>query len=166
MLVDMIAPAAHLPVLAKAAITWTPKTFYIAAGIVQAIVILITFKVLQVDPEHNTFVGAVIGAALCNLGAYALAPHGLFGVLAAGTAFFVMLVAISSGEVLKSAIAFMVLMAAYGGMGLFITHRTPLKAANIGGLPQVIITGGLKAEPITEKESNKLAAPAGAEKTE
>lgn len=159
--VDLISSAADFPVLAKAAITWTPRTFYIAAAIAHTLVFLLGFKLLQTDPEHNTFVGAVFGAAIANLAAFALKGFGLFGVLGAGAVFFAILVAISSGEVLKSVMVFLIAMAVYAGLGFFVTQRTPLEPANIGGLPQVIMTGGLKAEPITEDQADKLAEPVG-----
>jgi hypothetical protein len=160
MLVDLIAPIANMPVLAEAAITWTPSTFYIAAAIVHVFVYLIGFKVLQTDPEHNTFVGAVIAAVVSNFATFVLRDFGLFGILGAGALHFVMLVAITSGEAVKSLVVFLISMAAYAGLGTFITQRTPLRAENIGGIPMVIMTGGLEAEPITEEEANKMSAPA------
>ncbi len=161
MLVDLIAPIAELPVLAEAAITWTPKTFYIASAIVHVIVYLVGFKLLQTDPEHNTFVGAVIAAVIANFATYALRSYGLFGILGAGAIHFTLLVAITSGEAVKSLVVFLISMAAYAGLGHFITQRTPLEAENIGGIPMVIMGGGLEAEPITEDEANELSAPAG-----
>ena len=163
MLVDLISPIANMPVLAEAAITWTPKTFYIAAAIVHVLVYLVGFKMLQTDPEHNTFIGAVIAAVIANFAAYALSSYGLFGILGAGALHFVLLVAITSGEALKSLVVFFVAMCAYALLGSFITQRTPLQVEQIGGLPQVIMTGGLEAEPITEEEANEMAEPAGDE---
>lgn len=160
MLVELISPIANTPVLAEAAITWTPKTFYIAAAIVHVVVYLVGFKMLQTDPEHNTFIGAVIAAVIANFAAYALSSYGLFGVLGAGALHFVLLVAITSGEALKSLVVFFVAMGAYAILGSFVTQRTPLEAENIGGIPQVIMTGGLEAEPITEEEADKMSAPA------
>ena len=87
---------------AKALITWTPTTFYVAAAIIQTVVFLAGFRILGVDPEHNTFVGALLGAAIANIVAFFLRDAGLFGILAAGAVHFGLLVAISSGEVLKS----------------------------------------------------------------
>ena len=148
------------PVTAEALITWTPLTFYIAAAIVHTILFLVGFRLAGVDPEHNTFVGAVLAAGIANGTAYFLRDFGLFGILASGAVHFAMLVAITSGEVLKSALVFLVAMAAYAGMGFFILPRTPLDVNKIGGLPRVIMTGGIEPEPITEEEAEKMSAPA------
>jgi hypothetical protein len=146
---------------AKALITWTPTTFYVAAAIIQTGIFLGGFHLLGVDPEHNTFVGALLGAAIANIVAFFLRDAGLFGILAAGAVHFGMLVAISSGEVLKSVFVFVVSLAVYGLMGMFVLPRTPLHIDDIAGLPRVIMTGGMEAEPITEEEAEKMSAPAG-----
>jgi hypothetical protein len=152
---------AQFPLVAEALITWTPTTFYVAAAIIQTIVFLAGFHLLGVDPEHNTFVGALLGAAIANIVAFFLRDAGLFGILAAGAVHFGLLVAISSGEVLKSVMVFAVSMSVYGLMGTFVLPRTPLNVNDIAGLPRVIMTGGMEAEPITEEEAEKMAAPAG-----
>ena len=46
-------------------------------------------------------------------------------------------------------------------MGTFVLPRTPLQVDDIAGLPRVIMTGGMEAEPITEEEADKMSAPAG-----
>ena len=161
MLFDLIAPVANTPLLAEAAITWTPATFYVAAGIVHVIVYLLVYRILQTDPEHNTFVGAVFAAAIANAAAYFLRDAGLFGILAAGSIHFALLVGISSGEVVKSLVVFLIALAAYAGLGHFVIPRTPLDVNQIDGIPRVIMTGGLEAEPITEEEADEMAEPAG-----
>jgi hypothetical protein len=159
MLVELFAPMTNLTIVAQAAIEWTPRTFYIAAAIVHVGVYLLGFKLLKTDPEQNTFVGAVIAAAVANLAAYALSSYGLFGILGAGAIHFVLLVAITSGEVLKSLAVFVFALAAYAGMNFVITPRTPLTIEQIGGIPQVIVTGGMEAEPITEDDAETLSRP-------
>jgi hypothetical protein len=165
---DLISPAlnivTHTPVFAEAAITWTPQTFYIAAAIMHVFVFLLGFKLLQTDPEHNTFIGAVIAAVIANFASYALSSYGLFGLMGAGAIHFVLLVAVTSGEALKSLVVFLVAMAAYAGLGMFVTQRTDLTVEQIGGIPQVIMTGGIEAEPITEDQANEMAEPAGKKK--
>lgn len=148
-------------IFAEALITWTPVTFYVAAGIIHTIVILAGFHLLGVDPEHNTFVGAILGAAVANIIAFFLRDAGLFGILASGAVLFGLLVAISSGEVLKSVLVFAIALAVYGLMGTFVLPRTELHVNDIAGLPRVIMTGGMEAEPITEEEADRLAEPAG-----
>lgn len=164
MLLELIEPATSFAVLGETSIDWTPKTFYIAAGIVHAILILVGFRLLGVDPENNTFVGALIAAAIGNVAAFFLRDAGLFGILASGTIHFGLLVAITSGEVLKATIVFFLAMATYGGLAMYITPRTPLTLEEIAGIPRVIVSGGLEAEPITEEEANELAEPVGEKK--
>lgn len=151
----------HATLLSEALITWTPVTFYVAAAILQTIVFLGGFHLLGVDPEHNTFIGALLGAGIANVVAFFLRDAGLFGILATGAVHFGLLVAISSGEVLKSVGVFIASLAIYGLMGMFVLPRTPLHVNDIAGLPRVIMTGGMEAEPITEEEAEKMAAPAG-----
>lgn len=147
-------------ILSEALITWTPVTFYVAAAIIQTLVFLGGFRLLGVDPEHNTFIGALLAAAIANIVAYFLRDAGLFGILATGAVHFGLLVAISSGEVLKAVMVFVVSLAVYGLMGIFVLPRTPLHVDQIAGLPRVIMTGGMEAEPITEEDADKMAAPA------
>lgn len=154
-----LSAGADFPLLAKAAITWTPMTFYIVATVIHTLLILIGFKLLHIDPEHNSFVGALLGAALGNAAVYLLGGFGLFGVIGAAAIYFGLLAAISSGEVLKSLIVFLVLMGIYAGMGNFLIPRTPLTAEKIGGLAQVVISGNLEAEPITEDDAEDLSKP-------
>ncbi len=161
---DLIGATLHVPVMAEAAITWTPKTFYIAAAITHTIVYLLGYKLLQTDPEHNTFIGAVIGAAIANFAAFALRDFGLFGILGAGAIHFAILCAISSGEILKSVGVFLLAMGAYAGLSFFLIPRTPLTIDTIGGVPRVIVSGGLEAEPITEEEANEMAEPSSKKK--
>lgn len=157
----MEALLTDVPLLAKAVITWTPVTFYVAAGILHTIIFLVGYRLLGVDPEHNTFVGALLGAAIANIVAYFLRDAGLFGILTSGAVHFGILVAISSGEVLKSVMIFAASMSLYALMGIVVLPRTPLHVDDIAGLPRVMMTGGIEAEPITEDEADKMAAPAG-----
>jgi hypothetical protein len=45
---------------AQSFLTWTPTTFYATCAIIQAIVILVSFRLLNVDPEQNTVIGALV----------------------------------------------------------------------------------------------------------
>lgn len=151
MIAELFAPLAQTPFLAEAAIDWTPETFYATAAVVHTVIYLLGFRLMQVDPEHNTFVGAVIAAVIANFAAFALSSFGLFGILGAGFIHFAVLAAISSGEVLKSLVVFLVALGAYAGLAQVITERSPLTVEEIGGIPQAIVTGGLEAEPMTEE---------------
>lgn len=145
--------------LAATAISWTPATFYVASGIVNTIVVLVAFRVLQIDVEHNSFVGAGLAAAVFTAFAYFFRDAGVIGVMVTGTAVFGSLVFVSSGEALKSLGVAMLVFASFGGLGSFITARTPLTLDDIGGIPRVVLSGGLEAEPITEETTSKLSAP-------
>ena len=138
------------PVLgqSKALITWTPSTFYIASGLLQTIVIWVGFRLMQVDPDNNTVIGAIIAGVVINLVAYFTRDYGLAGVLGTGAAIFGILVAVTSGEALKAAMMAAVCMAVYAGLGTVVVPRTPLTPELIGGLPAVILKGGLEAEPM------------------
>lgn len=159
MLVDIFVASLQIGVLAKAAITWTPVTFYVVATIVHTLMILLVFKLLHVDPEHNSFIGALIAALVGNAAVFFLRDFGLFGNLGAAAVYFATLAAVSSGEVIKSLAVFIVALAVYAGLALFLVPRTPLTAETIGGLPEIMITGGFTAEPISEEQADELAKP-------
>jgi|GEM_PF-2357466 len=159
MLVDIFAASLEVGVLAKAAITWTPVTFYVVATVIHTLMILLLFKVLHVDPEHNSFIGALIAALIGNAAVFFLRDFGLFGNLGAAAIYFATLAAVSSGEVLKSLVVFTGALAVYAGLALFLVPRTPLTAETINGLPKIMITGGFTAEPISEEQADELAKP-------
>ena len=160
-MMDVLTAATSLPLLGAAAIKWTPVTFYVATGIIDAIVIMFGYRLLQVDPEHNSFIGAVVAAALINVIGYFVRDTGLVGVLIHGGAIFGLLVAISSGEALKAGLMTGILVALYGGIGMFVLPRTPLTVDDVAGFTRVVMGGGLQAEPITEEDEQRLAAPPG-----
>ena len=136
------------PLLADALITWTPLTFYIAAGIVQAILTYLGFKLLQVDPEQNTIIGALVAGAVMAVAGYLTRDMTLVGVLISSSAIFGSLVLVSSGEALKAIPMTMVCMATYYVLALGLVPRTPLTHEAIGGLNKVFQQGGLQEEAI------------------
>lgn len=140
-----------------AAIQWTPAVFYIAMGIVHTVVILIGFRLLQVDPEHNSFIGAVIAGVAINVTAFFVKDLGIIGIMIQIAVIFGSLVLIASGEVLKAGITALVCVALFGGIAQFLIPRTPLTEYSIGGFALVIISGGLEAEPITEDDAEALS---------
>lgn len=142
--------------LAASAITWTPVTFYVAMGIIHTLVVLIGFRVMQVDAEHNSFIGALLAAAVFNVVAYFVRDAGVIGVMITGAAIFGMTVMVSSGEALKAFFMTMMVIATYGIVGNFIVSRTPLNMDDLAGFPRVVTTGGLEAEPITEEDNERL----------
>lgn len=150
-MLDLALGAHSFPMIAEALITWTPVTFYVAAGIAQAITAYATFKLMGVDPENNTIIGAIIAAVVINLVAYFTRDYGLAGVLGTGAAIFGMLVAVTSGEALRAAFVAALCMGVYAGVGFVVVPRTPLTADKIGGLPAVMMKGGLEEEPLDEQ---------------
>lgn len=152
----LISSVMGVTLLAEAAITWTPLTFYVAMGILHTILILFGYRAMGVDTEHNTFIGALIAAVIINVGAYFLRDGGVIGIMAAGALIFGLLVAVTSGEVGKSFLMCVLVIAAYGALGFFLVPRTPLQIDDLGGFTRVVMTGGMKAEPITEKSAYEL----------
>ncbi len=144
------------PFLASSAITWTPVTFYVASGIVNTIAVLLAFRMLQVDVEHNSFIGSAISVAIFSAVAYFFRDAGVVGFMITSAAIFGMLVFVTSGEALKSAAVTLLVFAVYGGLGSFIVSRTPLTMDSIAGIPRMVVTGGLEAEPLTEESNAKL----------
>ena len=145
-----------IAILAASSIEWTPVTFYVAMGIIHTLAVLIGFRILQVDVEHNSLIGAVLAAGLINVIAYFLRDTGVVGILITGAAIFGLLVAISSGEALKAFGLTLAFMALYGIVGSFVVKRTPLSIDDLAGFPRVVTTGGLEAEPITEDDTERL----------
>lgn len=144
------------PILAASAITWTPLTFYVASGIINTIVVLLAFRILQVDVEHNSFVGAAIAVVVFTLIGYYFRDTGVIGIMFTGAAVFGMLVFVTSGEALKSLMVTFAVFGSFGLLGDFIVSRTPLEIDDIGGIPRMVVTGGLEAEPITEADNDAL----------
>lgn len=146
------------PVMANLlGITWTPMAFYITMAIVHTIVILLAFRALQLDAEHNTFIAALMAAVIANVVAFFLKDMGVFGILGSTAALFGMLVVISHVDVLKSGLVWIILMALYWAVAWFILPRqNDLYIEDIAGIPQVIMQGGLEAEPITADEYDNL----------
>lgn len=155
----MMSLLAEVGILAQSSFEWTPMTYYIVAGIMHMIVILVGFRLMQVDPENNTFVGAILAAGLINTGAFFLRDFGVVGAIAVAGLVFFLLAAISSGEVLKAFFMSFICIAAWGGMGQLLIPKTPLTVESVGGYTNIVMTGGMKAEPIREEDSLKLSEP-------
>lgn len=142
------------PILAAAAITWTPLTFYIAVALVQAVVIIAGFKLLQVDPEHNSIVGAIIAVVVIAAAGYLTRDTGLIAVIATGVALLGMLMLISGADALKSLVMSGVCLGVYFVVAQVVVPRTPLTIEQVGGITRVMMTGGIQDEPF-DKEVEK-----------
>jgi len=140
------------------AITWDVQTYYILMGIIHVALVPLGFRLLRVDPEHNGFIGGVIAAVIINVVAYFTRDTGVVGVMIVGITIFGTLAAVSSGDILKSFLLTAILITSYGGVGKVVIPRTPLEVSTVKGLTQVIMEGGMKAEPISEREFDDLSS--------
>lgn len=155
----MLSLWTEVGIIAQASFKWTPATYYIAAGIIHTIVILVGFRMMGVDPEHNSFIGAALAGAIINVAAYFLREQGVVGAIIIGVLVFGLLAAISSGEILKAFFMGFICIAMWGAIGSVLIPRTPLEATSIGGYTQIVMTGGMEAEPIREEDTEKLSSP-------
>lgn len=138
------------------ALVWTPITFYIAMGILHTLIILIGFRLLHIDPENNTFIGAVIAGIVINVIAYFVRDLGIASVMIQLVVVFGMIVMIASGEALKGVLMSAIILGSYGGVATIIIPRTPLDQRQIGGFAEVILEGGLKQSAMTEGDVKNL----------
>jgi len=132
----------------SAMITWTPTTFYVAAAIVQTVVIWFGYQLLGGDREYNNVPSAMAAATVGNVIAYFMRDFGVVGVAGTFGAWFMLLILTSGIDLFRSLAVFFLVMLSYWGLGAFIVHRTPLDAYTIGGVPKVELTGGFQEEPI------------------
>lgn len=137
---------------AQSLLSWTPTTFYATCAVVQAVIILVSFRLLNVDPEQNTVVGALMAAAGINIVGYFMRDTTLVGVIANIGITFGALVAISAGEALKSVMVGVLCMGVYWGAGTMLLPKTPLHIDDVGGMTKVIKQGGLQAESLDTQE--------------
>lgn len=148
--------------LAQSFLTWSPVTFYAVCALIQAVVIFVSFRFLNVDPEQNTIIGALIAGAAINIACYLLRDSLLVCVIANIGLTFGALVAISAGEALKAVMVSVLCMSVYWVAGTTILPKTPLNINDIGGMTKVIRQGGLEAESLDTQERDlydKTAAP-------
>ncbi len=145
---------ANVAIAAEALITWTPVTYYVAAAIAHAIIIFVGFRVLQVDPEHNSVIGAVIGAAIIAVACFMLKGGELFSALGSIGIIFMVLLGVSGGEAIKALVVGVAVIGTYGAVGSFIIPRTPLDLEDIGGLTLVVMEGDFKVEPLEGQEDD------------
>lgn len=141
---------------AKALVEWNPTTFYIAAAILHIPVIWVGYRLLDADPEYNTFPAAIASAAVGNVAAFFLKDFGVVGVIGAAGTFFIMLMVTSGIDIFRSIFVFILAMGMYWGVGTFVAKRTPLDAYSIGGVTKVLMTGGFQPEPLKRKDDEEL----------
>lgn len=141
-----------LPLIAEAKplITWTPTTFYVTAFLFQTIGVYLVGKILGIDAEHNNPIALAICMGIANAVAFFVRDMGVVGILISSATFVVLLLGVSAVDILMTVVGFLVALGIYGVLGGFLIDRTPdtLTAETIGGLPKVVITGEIEAEPV------------------
>ncbi|MFU8805895.1 MAG: hypothetical protein ACNA8W_18930 [Bradymonadaceae bacterium] len=147
------------PVLATfLGITWTPMVFYIAMAIVHCISILLVFRIIQLDPEYNSFVSAALVAIVANVAAFFLKDFGVFGILASTSVLFALLATVTHFDMIKAIVAWAVMIALYWVVAWGVLPRTDdLTIEQIAGVSQVIMQGGLQTETFTQEDVETLS---------
>lgn len=140
-------------ILADTGVSWTPETFYIAAAVAQLVVVLLTFRLLQLSADYNTFMNALLVVGPTNAAAFFTRDMGVVGVLITGVTLFTLLALISRGDMIKSIITWGVALSVYWALAFFVVPDTEdLSIYDVGGIPQVLIEGGLEAETLERDE--------------
>jgi hypothetical protein len=85
---------------------------------------------------------------LGNVAAYFLRDFGVLGIIGICAAFIIVLLAMTAVNTLVTLVGFLVVLGVYAGTAQFAMTRTPLTIEEIGGLPEVVVTGNIEAEPI------------------
>lgn len=131
---------------------WSVENYYAITAGGLALTMYVLFRLFQVDPEHNTIVGALIGGCVMAAVAYATRDMGLTGVIASGVGIFGVLLGFSGGEAHK---AFMVSFACIGVFWLtshWALDHSALKPDDLGGLARATYNGSLEKEPVDDKQ--------------
>ena len=145
-------------VIADGGLSWTPETFYAAAAAAQLLLILLAFRLFGLSPDYNTFGGALLVAGAVNGVAFFTKDFGIVGVLMPSVTLFGLLAFISRGDVLRSGMVWMLVMASYLGMAHLILPRADdLFIEDLAGIPAVLDAGGLEPEPFTEDDVETLS---------
>lgn len=140
-------------VIAESGQTWTPETFYVAAAVLQLVGLLIFFRVTQLPTEYATFINGLFVVVPVNAVAYFTKDIGLVGVLATGTLLFVMLAAVTRGDVFNAIGGWFLVVGAYWVAAYFILPAEPdLYIEDLGNIPQVVMEGGFEQETLREEE--------------
>lgn len=162
----MMSTLADIGIIAAGGLEWTPVTYYVIAAIMQFILIIVGFRLMGVDPEQNGVIGALVAAVGINVVQYFVRDTGVIGVMIVGATTFGLLAAVTSGEVMKAAFMTTLVIASYGALGTVVFPRTPLEMDDVNGFTRVVLTGGLEAEPITERQTDELSKPVGEDEYE
>lgn len=143
-------------VIAESGQTWTPETFYLAAMVVQLIALLLFFRFAQMPKEYSTFINGLFIVLPVNGLAYFTKDMGLVGVLITGSVLFILLAAVTRGDVFRATGGWFLALVVYWGLAYFIIPaEDDLYIEDLGNLPQVLMQGGLEAETLTAEEFDR-----------
>jgi len=134
-------------------LAWTPATFYALSAAVQTVTVFFIGRAMGVDREYFDPIPLAISLALGNTAAFFLRDLGVMGIIGICAAFIILLLAMTAVDTLVTLVSFLVVLGTYAGTVKLVTPRTPLTLEQIGGLPEVVVTGKIEAEPI-KRESN------------
>lgn len=134
-------------------LAWTPATFYALSAAVQTVTVFFIGRSMRVEREHFDPVPLAISLSLGNTAAYFLRDFGVLGIIGSCAVFIILLLAMTAVNTLVTLVSFLVVLGTYAGTAKLVASRTPLTLDEIGGLPEVVVTGKIEAEPI-ERESN------------
>ncbi len=133
--------------------TWTPETFYVAAGVVQLIAILLFFRITHLPSEYNTFINVLFVIVPTNAVAFFMKDMGLVGVLSTGFLLIILLGAVTRGDMFKALGAWVLVVASYWAVAsLIVPAQHDLYIEDLGGIAQVVMEGGLEQETLSEDE--------------
>lgn len=129
-------------------LAWTPATYYALSAFVQTIAVFVIGHSMGVDREYFDPIPVAISMGLGNVAAYFLRDFGVLGIIGICAAFIIVLLAMTAVNTLVTLVGFLVVLGVYAGTAQFAMTRTPLTIEEIGGLPEVVVTGNIEAEPI------------------
>lgn len=137
---------------AKALITWTVETYYVAIALFQFIAILVGFKMMHADTENNLVIGSLVVAIAVGAVGFFVRDNGLIGVMITGSVLFGALLLISAGDALRSLMLTAVCIVIYAVGGYFLVPRMrTINAAQIGGFTNAFVNG-LDEKPLAGEE--------------
>lgn len=145
------------PIIAETGLTWTVEMYYLAAAVLQVVVILVAFRVMNLPAEYNTFPHAALVVVGTNAVAYFTKGLGLVGILLTTFTLFLLLVAVARGDVLKSAVVWALVLVAYWGTAWFVVdYEEALISDQLGSVPHMLLEAEMEAEPMTEETYEEL----------
>ncbi len=146
-----------LVVAAAGEISWTPEIFYGLAAVLQLVVLLIAFRIMDVSVEHNDFISGLCIVAATNVIAYFTSGFGMIGVLITATVLYLFLLAGSRGELGKSLVVWLLAIGVYWGGAYYVVEvEYGMQVEEIGGIPQLLLEGEMAGEGMSQEDYQRL----------